>query len=115
MADANLITSCYVNVEHLTVDSTNPNTEGYLLDQALLAVPCNIQPAEADVVALYGGAFGKMFTLFTTCSGILETDRITTVSGSYSHQYIVKGKQHYDYGIGGAHTETLLEELQNEL
>jgi len=95
---ANVLTDQYVKVEHLTQDQSNANTEGYVLDAGLAAVPCNIQPSTPDISVLYGGAFGKAYTLYTTVSGILETDRVTTVSGNNSQKFIVRGRQLYNYG-----------------
>ena len=91
-----VITSKYVSVEHLTPDLTNTQTEGYSRDLSLINIPCNIQPSTPEVIALYGGAMGKVYTMFTTASGVLESDRLT-VSGT-GQQFIVKGKQYYDYG-----------------
>lgn len=110
MSLANLFTNTYVSVEHLTVDTLNSNTEGYVTDIGLAAVPCNIQPSSPEVTALNNGAYGKGYTLFTTASGILETDRLTTVSGSYSTQYIVKGKQNFNYALA-QHIELYIEEV----
>jgi hypothetical protein len=102
----------YVSVEHLTPDASNSNEEGYLADLGLQAVKVNIQPSSPEIIALNGGAYGKSYTVFTTASGILETDRITTVSGTQvSKVFIVKGKQHFDYGIGAKHVELYIEEV----
>src|SRR5581483_4666597 len=95
---AEVLTDQFVQVEHLTQDSGNANTEGYVQDAGLQAIKVNIQPSAPDIAVLYGGAFGKAYTLYTTASGILETDRITTVSGSYTKQFIVKGRQLFNYG-----------------
>jgi hypothetical protein len=113
MPDANLYTAFYVSVEHLAIDPTNANTEGFTSDLSLQAVSCNIQPTSAEMTAMFGGAYGKVYTLYTTSSGILETDRLTTASGTMNpvKQYIVKGKQYYNYGVAGAHTELLCEEV----
>ena len=100
MADADLFLSSYVQVEHYTKDLTNQLKEGYVQDASLQAVSVNIQSASKEALLLYGGAYGESYTIFTTCSGILQTDRLTTVSGNYSAQYIVKGVQAYDYGLG---------------
>lgn len=109
MADAQVYTDVTILVEHLNVDSTNTNKEGYVSDAALQAVSGNIQPSSAEVIALYGGAYGKSYTLFTTASGILETDRLT-VSGT-TQKYIVKGKQYYGYAYmqhGEYHLEQII-------
>lgn len=108
--NANIITNAYFSVEHVNLDSGSTTKEGYVVDVGLGAVPVNIQPSSPDVSLLYGGAFGKMYTVFTTNSGILETDRLTTVSGTSSTKYIVKGKQYFNYGMG-QHTELYVEQI----
>lgn len=90
-----VFTDINVSVEHLSPDSNNSNKEGYLSDAALASISCNIQPSSMEVLALYGGAAGKMFSMYTTSSGILETDRVT-VSG-INDKYIVKGKEKFTY------------------
>lgn len=109
MLFAPVLVDRYVKVEHLDPDNGNANKEGYVVDLSMLAVPCNIQPTAAEMVALYGGAYGKACTVFTTVSGILETDRLT-VSGT-GQQYIVKGKQIFDYQVG-MHSEYYTELVQ---
>jgi len=99
VVNANLFQSFYVSVEHLNPDSPGANTEGFVADPGLAAVHCNIQPATFEVTALNNGAYGKSYTVFTTNSGILETDRITTVSGTSSKVYIVKGKEFFNWGL----------------
>jgi hypothetical protein len=106
---AALFLNTYISVEHLNPDSGNSNQEGFVSDLALKAVACNIQPASMELTALNNGAYGKSYTVFTTASGILETDRIT-VSGT-GQQLIVKGKQYYNYGLG-QHLEIFTEEIQ---
>lgn len=100
----------FVSVEHYTRDISNTNKEGYVSDLGLAAVPMNIQPSSNEVIALTGGAYGKSYTGFTTASGILDTDRLTTVSGSYTVKYIVKGRQYFNQGQS-RHLELLLEEV----
>lgn len=110
MQNANLLLSSYVSVEHVSLDTGSTTKEGYLADIGLAAVHVNIQPASMELLALYGGAYGKAFTVFTTASGILETDRLTTVSGTGTPKvYIVKGKMNFDYGQG-QHIELYVEE-----
>lgn len=91
-----VFTNHKVTVEHLTPDVGNTNKEGYAQDFSLINLSCNIQPSTPETTALYGGAYGKVYQMFTTTSGVLETDRIT-VSGTGT-QFIVKGKQYYSYG-----------------
>src|SRR5260370_34558371 len=102
MSNAELFLSQYVQVEHYTPDLVNSQTEGYIQDVGLQAVKVNIQPASAEIIALNNGAMGKTYTVFTTNSGILHTDRITTVSGVVGTpngiQYIVKGRNFFNYG-----------------
>lgn len=106
MINAPVLTDRYVSVEHLNLDSNNANKEGYVADMSLLHVSVNIQPTQPEMIALYGGAYGKAHTMFTTTSGILETDRVT-VSGT-GQQFIVKGKQIFDYQWG-RHSEYYLD------
>lgn len=105
---AQVYTNLYVSVEHFKLDVGSLSKEGYSPDASLLAVACNIQPTSPEIAALYGGAYGKAYTMFTTASGILESDRITVISGSKS--FIVKGKQLYNYGPI-QHSEYYLEEI----
>lgn len=109
MLYAPVLVDRYVSVEHLAPDSGNANEEGYVVDLSLAGVPCNIQPTSPQMIELYGGAYGKAHTLYTTSSGILETDRLT-VSGT-GRTFIVKGKQIFDYQVG-MHSEYYLEEVQ---
>ncbi len=111
MSIANVFTTKYVSVEHLALDSGSTTKEGFVADISLAAVPVNIQPSAPEVIALNNGAFGKAYTIFTTNSGILETDRLTTVSGTDNKKYIVKGKQNFDYGLA-QHIEYYVEEIQ---
>ncbi len=111
MSNAVIFTNKYVSVEHLSPDSSNANKEGFVVDISLAAVPVNIQAASMELTALNNGAYGKAYTMFTTNSGILETDRLTTVSGTDARQYIVKGKQIYDL-LRAQHLELYLEEVQ---
>lgn len=111
MSNAQLFTNKFISVEHLKADSNNSNKEGFASDASLQAVPVNIQASSMELIALNGGAYGKGYTLFTTNSGILETDRITTVSGTDTRKYIVKGKQVFDLQLG-QHVELYIEEIQ---
>jgi hypothetical protein len=111
MSNAPLLLNKLVSVEHLNPDSNNANKEGFVADASLAMVPVNIQAASMEVTALNNGAYGKGYTLFTTNSGILSTDRLTTVSGSDTRQYIVKGREHFDLQMA-QHLEMFLEELQ---
>ena len=90
-----LFTDMYFSVEHLVLDAGNVNQEGYATDLSLINVPGNIQPSTPEMTALYGGAYGKVHTLYTSTSGVLEGDRLT-VSGT-GQKFIVKGKQDYEY------------------
>lgn len=110
MVGANLVLSSYVSVEHLNLDAGSTTKEGYVADLGLAAVHVNIQPSAPEIIALNNGAYGKSYTLYTSVSGILETDRLTTVSGNNSTKYIVKGKQNFNYGLG-QHIELYLEEV----
>lgn len=102
-----ILTNTYVSAEHIQPD-TNTNQEGFVADPNLVAVACNIQPTAPEMIALYGGAYGKAYTMFTTNSGIRETDRLTQ-SGT-GKTFIVKGLQNFNY-FGGQHLEVYLEEV----
>jgi hypothetical protein len=110
MSNARLLTNKFISVEHLNPDSPSANTEGFVQDASLQAVPVNIQSSSKEVIALFGGAFGKSYTVFTTSSGILETDRITVVSGTDNRQFIIKGKEMFDLQLG-QHQELYVEEV----
>ena len=106
MLFAPVLTDKYISVEHLEPDNNNANKEGYVSDIGLLHVAVNIQPTSPEMIELYGGSYGKAHTMFTTASGIIETDRVT-VSGT-TEKYIVKGKQIFNYQVG-QHSEYYLE------
>lgn len=111
MPIANLFLSSYVAVEHLALRDGSSLQETYKQDAGLQAVHVNIQPSDYQTMLLYGGAYGKSYTIYTTASGILETDRVTTVSGSDTpKQFIVKGRQFFDYGLG-QHVEVYVEQI----
>jgi len=97
-----------ISIEHLGLDIGTSRKEGYISDLSLSAIRANIQPSSPETTALYGGAYGKVYTIYTTVSGILETDRVT-VSGT-TQQFIIKGKQYYNYGAG-QHGEYIAEEI----
>lgn len=111
MSNAQLLTNKFISVEHLNPDSNNANKEGFVADASMAAIPVNIQASSMELTALNNGAYGKGCTVFTTNSGILETDRITTVSGTDTRQYIVKGRQIFDLQVG-QHLELYVEEIQ---
>lgn len=62
------------------------------------AVRMNMQPASKTLIALSEGVVGKLFTAFTTASGVVETMRLTC-SGT-NEQYIVRGREIFNYGMG---------------
>lgn len=80
MSNANLLTNVNVLVEHISLDPATSVKEGFVIDTGLASVPVNIQPASRELLVLFGGAFGKSYTVFTTYSGILQTDRLTDLS-----------------------------------
>lgn len=59
-------------------------------------ISINIQPANAELVAITDGAFGQTFRAFTTYSGLQIGDQIT-VSG-VNTKYIVKGVNDWNFG-----------------
>lgn len=60
------------------------------------AIRMNIQPMTAQQTLLVEGEIGKSFLGFTTASGLNEGMRVT-ISGT-NQQFIVRGRQNYDYG-----------------
>ena len=109
MVRANVRTDKYFTAYHYVPDSDDDDKEGYAMDVGLVNVACNIQPSSAEIAELYGGAYGKTHLLFTTSSGLVIGDKIT-VSGLIN-EYIVQGKQYYDYPPG-EHGEYVITEIQ---
>lgn len=92
-----------VFVEILTPYSSNGNKEAYTAFSGFSgpngptsAVRMNIQPMGAQMSMILEGVIGKSFTGFTSASGVTEGMRVT-VSGT-NQQYIVRGRQNFDYG-----------------
>jgi hypothetical protein len=93
-----------VFVEIFAPYASNNNKEAYITHSGFgtgvngnpAAVRMNIQPMSAQMTILVEGVIGKTFTGFTTASGLVEGMRLT-VSGT-SQQFIVQGRQLYDYG-----------------
>lgn len=100
-----MITDKTVFVQRLEKNADNVNKERYVAHSGFRnnlgivssAVRMNIQPAGAEFTALTDGIDGKIFRGFTFASGVVETMRLT-VSGT-SDQYIVRGREYFDYGI----------------
>lgn len=78
-----------VSVARLTPDNDNADKEGYVAVVGLESVRMNIQPADAETVAISEGQIGRTFRGFTSVSGIMLGDRVT-VSGSNT-TYLVRG------------------------
>ena len=93
-----------VFVEVLAPYSSNIKQESYIAHSGFAgpnaaptsALRMNIQPMSAQMTILVDGVIGKTFTGFTTASGLTEGMRVT-ISGT-QEQFIVRGRQNYDYG-----------------
>ena len=90
-------------VARLTEETGNSGKERYTTfsgfqDHAgnpTAAIDINIQPANPQLVALAQGVIGKVFTAFTTASGVAEGMRLT-VSGT-EDRFIVQGREAYEF------------------
>ena len=76
-----MILDSVISIHRLTKDIDNTDKEQYQVNQALMAVRCNIQPASPEQTAIAEGVFGQTYICFTTESGVLTGDKIT-VSGT---------------------------------
>lgn len=56
--------------------------EEYATVAGMQGFAVNVQPANAETVALVNGVFGKTYTIFTKTRGVRDGDRLT-VSGSW--------------------------------
>ena len=96
----------------VTVNRLNPSSnvggqEVYVTHSGFISgVAMNIQPANAEFTAMSDGQFFKTYKAFTTNSGIVEGFQVV-VSGT-GEQYIVRGRESYNYG-SGKHYELALE------
>jgi len=72
----------YISVKRLTPLQNNSDKEDFQVITGLQAVRANIQPSNAETVALVEGVFGKTYTIYTTISGIRDGD-LVTVSGTF--------------------------------
>ncbi len=73
---------------------------------ATAAIRINIQPASAETTALVDGVIGKIFTGYTSASGVVEGMQLT-MSGT-GEQYFVRGREAHDNGILPRHYELTL-------
>lgn len=94
-----------VAVQKLQLDISDTDKEQYKADLGLTAVPAHIQPADAEYTVIAEGVFGKTYRMFTTNSGVLDTDKITDNTNSRS--YVVRGREdwsmqplpHYEFTL----------------
>ena len=89
-----IIVDSVAAIQRLTKDSDNVDKESYVINAALQAIKCNIQPASPEQTAIAEGVFGQTYIMFTTESGILVGDKVT-VSGT-AEVFRVKGKENWD-------------------
>lgn len=72
----------YATLQRLTQISGDTDKEEFT-EVARPAFRVNVQPANAETVALVEGVFGKTYTLFTKAIGIKDGDRVT-ISGTWT-------------------------------
>ncbi len=72
----------HATIKRESATQADSNKEDYGSQAGLQSIAINIQPANAETVALTGGVFGKTYTVYTTHSGIKDGDRLT-VSGIF--------------------------------
>ncbi|MBP9781694.1 hypothetical protein KBC89_03495 [Candidatus Woesebacteria bacterium] len=65
----------------------------------------NVQPADAELIAITDGAYGRTYSAWTTYSGVAIGDRIT-ISGS-NQKFIAKGVKDWQM-FPLPHTELVL-------
>ena len=99
-------------ISRLTKDSDNPNKESFQLNEALMGVKMNIQPATPEDTAIAGGVFGQTFVGFTTESGIQRGD-LVTVSGT-GQLYRIRGIEDWSSPDDLPHFELLLVSFEDE-
>lgn len=83
-----------VSISRLTQDADNTDKESYVPNLALQSVKAGIQPASPEETAIADGVFAQTFTMYTTYSGVLVGDKVTT-SGT-GETYYVKGREQWD-------------------
>lgn len=91
-----MILNKIVAVARLTKNPLNASKESYQAVGNMQAIGMNIQPAEADLIAVSEGVYGQTFQAFTSVSGIQVGDQIT-VSGT-ADVFIVHGVKNQYYG-----------------
>lgn len=85
-----------VSIARLTPDNANNDKETYVTVSGLEGVKMNIQPANAELIALTEGQIGRTYKGFTAINGIQISDKVT-VSGS-NVSYLVKGVSDWFFG-----------------
>lgn len=83
-----------VSIARLTPES-DTDKESYATVVGLEAVPMNIQPATAELIAVSDGVYGQTFQAFTQSSNVQIGDQIT-ISGT-NNKFIVKGIQDWNF------------------
>lgn len=101
-----LILDKAVTVEALTMAGTQQSYTTHPLYPGQVFV--NIQPAGAEFNDMSEGMFYKIYKVFTTASGIAETDRITEVATG--KKYVVRGRENYS-GLLAPHYELVAESV----
>lgn len=101
-----------VSIKRLQRDLNNSNKEQYVDNLALQDVKCQIQPATAEETAIAEGVFGQTFTLYTTVSGILTGDHVT--SAMTGETFRVKGVEDWSQIDLIPHYEIVLVRMEEE-
>lgn len=91
-----MITYKTTSIARLTVTVGDSDKESYVTVEGLERVAMDIQPANAELIALTDGVMGQTFRAFTQESNIFIGDRVT-VSGT-SDVFTVRGIDNWDYG-----------------
>jgi hypothetical protein len=69
-------------IQRLLATDADSDKENYGAVAGSGGISVNVQPSNAETVALINGVFGKTYTVFTTVSGIKDGDRLT-ISGRW--------------------------------
>ncbi len=90
----------YATLERLTQTAGDSDKEEYTA-VAMPAFRVNVQPANAETIALTEGIVGKTYTLFTKATGIRDGDRVT-ISGEWING-VATNKQLQVSNVGNWH------------
>lgn len=105
-----MILTHLVDISKLTNDA-DADKEGYETTPSIRNLSVNIQPADAETIAISEGAFGKTFKMFapTTASGVARGDKVTVISGNViGDTYIIQGDENWNMGGPLPHYEYVI-------